>query len=363
MSGELCMAALREAEGGNALSEQRPSEAGTLALGGAPEATSSAAQAADAKEAAQTHKVRCAPLSPMWVAMSQRFKENVSALKSRQGRRPSMVSRRQSLKRGPGPTQIEQPLAPWKGRVSIAGRRQSLKRDSGAHISSGSLSSQNGLPRGLLKPEPQPLPTPEVARLQKPCEEATQGETRRRSSLSRCDRQHTKGKVHQKGLQGWAAATAGQILDAVAQAPTPVAQAPASEMPPCDYCAFRNKRLRSKTPEPVDDRCQRPKRKRLSCKSSPSVESGCLPAPTGSRGRSSRSSVPGAEQQKRPAEKQDQRSRRKSEGSTSRTHIVKAYRVTWAWKLAEMGFSEDQIDVAISQCSTQREAIEWLCNS
>lgn len=306
------MAVLREAGGGNALSEQGPREIGTPVQAGASEATSSAAQAVDAKEAAQAHKVRLCPLSPMWVAMSQRFKENVSALKSRQGRRPSMASRRQSLKRGPGPSQIEQPLAPRKGRVSIAGhisiagRRQSLKRDSGAHISSRPLSSQDELPHALRMPEPQPLPSPEVARPQNRREEANQGGARR-----------------------------------------------------------RNKRLRSKTPEPAEDRCQRPKRKRLSRKSSPSVESGCFLARPSSRDgcRSSRSAVRDAEQRKRPEAKQDHRSKRQSEGSTSRTHPVKAYRVTWAWKLAEMGFSGDQIDAAISQCSTQRQAIEWLCNS
>lgn len=365
------MAVLREAEGANALSEHRAGKTGTPLEAGAPESTSSAAQAADAKEAAQPHKSRSCPMSPMWVAMSQRFKENVSALKSRQGRRPSMVSRRQSLKRGPCPSQIEQPLAPRKGRVSmvsrvsIAGRRQSLKRDSGAHISSRPLSSQDELPHALLIPEPQPLPTPEVARPQQRRQEANPSEARRRS---RCDRQHIEGKDGQKITP-----VADELLEAVAQAPTPVARAPAApaaEVPPCDYCAFRNKRLRSKTPEPAEDRCQRPKRKRLSRKSSPSVESGCLPAKTGPRGgcRNSRSSAGESEQRKRPELERPPRSKRQSEGSASRTktstpHPVKAYRVTWAWKLAEMGFSGDQIDAAISHCSTQRQAIEWLCSS
>lgn len=159
------------------------------------------------------------------------------------------------------------------------------------------------------------------------------------------------------GKEGTAIA---RLEDEVAQAPTPVAQALALEVQPSD----RRKRLRSKTPEPGDGHCQRQRGKRLSRKSSPSVErSGGPPAPASG----SRASV-GVSEDKRVRRKSSRVSEAKhvnrrssrSKRATGGTHTLKAYRVTWAWKLSEMGFSDAQIDAATFHCSTQRQAIEWL---
>lgn len=327
--------------------------------GSAPEATSSTAQPPDSPQGTAAGS-RCAPMSPMWVAMSQRFKENVSALKSRQGRksysgRPlflsegytSLAARRQSLKRGPSPCHIGQAAA---GRVE-RGNRPSIQ----PNLSKGRASRAS---RGQMPPL-QPLPTPEAARPKKRRVEVKQGEAGRRSGAARP--RQSQGKASEESLEEGSAGS--RIDDAVAQVPTPAAQAPTPELEPCDVTlAFSKKRLRSKTPDPGDGRCRQERRKRLSRKSSPSVErvhSGCLTDPV----LTSRGSARVSDQRQVPASKPDRRRSSQPERSTSESRILKSYRVTWAWKLADMGFSDAQIDAAISQCSTQREAIEWLCHS
>merc|ERR1711990_228530 len=93
---------------------------------------------------------------------------------------------------------------------------------------------------------------------------------------------------------------------------------------PCDFCVFKNKRLRSKTPPPAESR-YRGRRKRLRSKS---VDPVCK----------EKMSTEVSEEQRKDQARVHEKS--------------KCYRVTWAWKLSDMGFSDEQIEAAISECST-----------
>lgn len=344
--------------------EEACSSANVASPGTPPRATSSANKLLDMPDTVpQGSQSRCAPMSPMWVAMKQRFNENVSALKSRQGRksyagrpplfsqgRPSFAGRRHSLRAGPvlshtatgsrgerGPRQSIQPN-PSKRR-SMASSHQDPDR----RAPDASVSHCPAVP-------PQPLPTPEAMRSKKRCSKAKGDEVKRRSIAGEATR-HGAGKTSQQSLDE----------HHVVQLPTPSAQAPNPDSELCDYCSFRKKRLRSKTPEPADGRCRQQRSKRLSRKSSPSVErlqSGCTLTHPASCAVSRVS-----DQRRVSGNKTDERRTTRSNHMTSEGRALKSYRVKWAWKLSEMGFSDDQIDAAVSRCSTQREAIEWLCHS
>lgn len=269
-------------------------------------------------------------LSPVWAAMSMRFKENVSALKSRQARRSMqghplvfeegylVTSKRQSGarqvasmrdRRSPsGPRDARRSRGKSTGckvrhdskakrRSSIAlepnGKQEGNRRQSGRRETSPPCSNPRSESAATLS---QPLGTPEVSRLK---------------------RKHNEGKVLSEDAV---------IKNAVAGAPTPAGET-ATRSNHIDFSS-RKRRLRSKTPD-REDVSTHP-RKRLS---------NTVSVP-----------VPG------PASK---------EGATDvqQGKSIKSYRVRWGWKLAEMGFSDEQIDAATMECSSQREAIEWLCSA
>jgi len=281
-------------------------------------------------------------VNPVWAAMSQRFKENVSALKRRQCRRSSvrpplpsegahtgrssLSTRRQSVKRGLSPS-----LPDALGRKRAASRSPHLERPSlGRRVRSvassapssplKSVSSQDSSAPELsvLPQQPLPLPTPQPARSKK-----------RRASGQRWQSRQTREDPE----EGRRSETG--VMDAVVQAPTPLANAVTPDSAPCDFCVFKNKRLRSKTPPPAESR-YRGRRKRLRSKS---VDPVCK----------EKMSTEVSEEQRKDQARVHEKS--------------KCYRVTWAWKLSDMGFSDEQIEAAISECSTQREAIEWLCSN
>jgi len=284
------------------------------------------------------------PMSPMWVAMSQCFNQNVSALKSRQCRKslqgwPS--SRRPSgAKRGPSPSLSDSRVLKRPGSVSATrdrpGARLSASRSRSAPgRQSSSARRSSSPPASTLRPVcsptessqelPQPLPTP--VKKKRSADELKCGEGGRRGSVTRRESQQTVDKVLESALDN-----ENCVREAVANAPTP-------DAPSCACSDFKSRRLRSKTPEPVESHC-RGRRKRKRSKS-PSV---CPSTPQESAGSAGL------------------RRRSRTARSPSPPRHVKSYRVKWAWKLSDMGFSDKQIEAALQECSTQRHAIEWLCS-
>lgn len=248
-----------------------------------------------------------ANLNPLWIAMCQRFNENVSALRNRQGR-ASLGSRRRSIR---------------PGRLSLSQAPVKKAR------------------RAEPPPPPESVATEGTARDVEMY--AASCAARPASEQSEDIAIKDAASPASRWSAGGALANAAITL---AGLPTPSRRSEPLRFLCCNYV---RKRLFRKTRQPDPPHCRQCKPRRLS---------GKQPRPRNVWRDSVWQKI-----KEKCIGKQVKLLRGRSRLENRPRRSLKSYRVTWAWKLADMGFPDRRIEAAIEHCSTQREAVEWLCSS